>query len=412
MACDKETILFHIQRQISSGSPCEADIEELLEVFWELAGYEACYNTMLQGLITKLEAITYLMGCEAYSVDTKESHYTMTALTVADSVSDTITQSQATGSSSKYARGQANTKYDESSRALSDGHNTRTARGTEVGDGSSFYRDDGSGYARNDSQSFNAITNTSFTRDERLSSTDGVDRSNSNECNYEYSTNNTFGQGVNVAIIASSFTGTGSEWRKYNRANATGFENVEYLATNFGQQRDIGLTRGQGTHDWVSFFYSDIEWNEADHEVTTRRDRSDNRRTAEAHALGSGDGISETKAESKATTQGTAKSTTDSKSTREATRTSNKVAFELANSQRFRNLRLLYDQITQQIDHLKKRIRQTATPFIDQLPCKCVGDCCCMPRIPAHCSYLMQLGELYADTNCFQGCSPGTGRLW
>lgn len=412
MACDKETILFHIQRQISSGSPCEADLMDLLLVWWDLAQFEACYNIQLQGLITKLEAITYLMGCEAYSVDTKESHYVLTALTTADSVSDTVTQSQATGSTSKYSRGQGNTRYDESSRALSDVHNTRVARGTEVGDGSSFYRDDGHGYAFNNSQSFNAITNTSFSEDSRITSTDGLDRSNSNECNYEYSQNNSQGIGSFVPPLGASFTGTGSDWRKFVRSNASGFENVEYLATNSGFQRDIGLTQGAGTHDWSSFFYSDIEWREEDHEIITRRDRSDNRRTTEAHAQGSGDGISENKAESRSVSQGTAQSKTDARTDREANRTTNRVAFELANSQRFRNLRLLYDQITEQIAHIKKRARANAQPFIAQLPCRCESECCCMPRIPTHCNYLLELGKYYADTCSLSGCSPSSSSLW
>lgn len=405
MACDKETILAHIERQLASGSPCESDLSELLELFWELVYSEACYNDTLRGLLTKREAVFYLMGCEAYSVDVKESHYQMNARTVQDTVADSISQSQSTGSTSKFAKGQGNTRYDETSTAQSDSHSTREMRGSETGDGTSFYRDDGKGYGFNNSDSYNLINNKNTRTTEDKSESHQRSNSFDRECNYEYSTNNTQGNGVNFAVVGVSFTGTGSEWRKYNRSTGASADTQSYLGTHYGIAREDGLSQGWGTHDWYSFFQSDIAWDERDYEIRTSRDRSDHRRTAEAHAQGSGDGISEQRAEARATSQGTAKSEGTSSTDREATRTSHKSAFELANSQRFRNLRLIYDQISKQIEHLKRRIRQTAKPAMGVMSCCCVSECRCLPAISCDALYLINLGRSYvsdysSNTSC------------
>jgi hypothetical protein len=97
MACCKEEIICHIIKQFSVNSPCSNQMCEVIPAFWDMVSKEACGNCHLTALMTKREAVLFLLGCEAYSVDIEESHYTMSAEAKADSRADSNTQAQATG---------------------------------------------------------------------------------------------------------------------------------------------------------------------------------------------------------------------------------------------------------------------------------------------------------------------------
>lgn len=363
------------------GSPCDDTLCESIPIFWELVCSESFGNCQLRTLLTRREAVLFLLGCEAYSVDESQSHYRMDAITVADSRNDSHTQAQSTGSSTKFSKGNGNTRYDENSASRSDGTMKRTARATEKEDWESFYRDDGRGYGFNISQSFNFLRNRVNHNADRGQNVIRNEIGDRKDCNYEYSENDTEGRGSHIIIAGGSATQSTSEWRKYSRTRAFSDERDNESKFETATEDDTGLNTSRGTHTWGNAFYSDVDWFNNSYDIRISRDRSDTRRDASAEAQGTGDGINEEKDEGHSTAQGTSLTIGDSESTRTASRVSNRTAFDLANSQRFRNLRLLYDQITDQINHLKRRLKQRSLPVIDQLPCYCKGNCICTSRL-------------------------------
>lgn len=365
-------------RQLSGGSNCDQQLTSLIPAFWELTRAEGCYSNYIHMLLTKREAILALMGCEAYSVDQYDYHRVMDARTVADSVHDSRHQAQSTGDSVKFGVSHGETRYDEVNKARSTGDFNRHALATEVGDGRSFYRDDGHGDGFNNSQSTNTIT---VTDDETITNTvqgSSAETGSRSDCNYEYSTNHTVGSALGIIIAAFSFSGGGSEWRKYTKTRAHD-DDRSFHESKHGRRRDVNDDRsGQGTHEWQSRFFADIEWHERDYEVRTNHDRSDTRRHAEAHASGDGDGLSEEKMEGRNAAQGTAKLESVGKTDRNMVRTDNINAIKLANSQRFRNLRLIYDQLTEQIELAKRRFRGRAFARVATMRCNCNACCHCL----------------------------------
>lgn len=380
--CDPTTILESIKRQLLGASPCENALLELIPVYWDLTAAEGCFSTYLHALLTKREAILALMGCEVNSVDTYDRHRVLDGRTVADSASTLRTQSQRTSNSTMFSTGHGETRYDEVNTARSVGTVDRHGLQTEVGDGASTYRDDGRGSGFNNSRATNEIDAVDTEVSQNRANGGGSEFGYREDCNYEYSVNRTGGEAFGIMpVIIIGQTAGGSEWRKFTKTRAADSDSSTFQR-NFAANRDVrDVRRSSGTHGWGSFFQADIEWHERDYEVRRGHDRSDTRRHAEAHARGDGDGLSEDKAEGRNAAQSTTKSEFQSNATRTMNRVDNLSTVQLANSQRFRNLTLLYDQLTEQIEHEKNRTRARATPSIATLPCQCQSCCVCVGRL-------------------------------
>lgn len=383
MTCCKEKVLASIIKQLIAGSPCETEIPDIIPAFWDLVCAESAGDCHLRALLTKREAILFLMGCEAYSVDVSESHYNMASSTISDTISDFRSQAQATGSSNRFQKGHGETRYDEKSFAQKDMASKRTGRAKETSDGSSFYRDDGKGYGFNKSNSTNFIENRVNHQGTSKLEGNGDGGGTRRDCNYEYSRNKTNGSALAIPAIVfsfgTSFTGSTSEWRKYSQTRASSLDQYVSEFNANATERDTGLSTSKGRHDWESTFYADIEWFEKEYIIRTHNERFDTRSDQFAHADGNGDGINEERVESHNSAQGTAQAIGSSNTLRTHSRVSNRSAFALANSQRFSNLLRLYDQLNDQVNHLRKRLRQTSPPLIDIIPCNCEGSCCCLP---------------------------------
>lgn len=398
MTCDVNALQASIIRQFSASSPCGEELPDVIPAFWELAGFEACYNDYIRMLIVKREAVLFLMGCEVYSVDEYAMHFQMDDVRNADTVAKFTSQAQSTGNSTKFATGHGETRYDETNFARSNGDMVRHSRGTHTGDGVSDYRDDGRGTGFNNSFSTNSIEAVTTGFDDKTLNAAGTERGNRSDCNYEYSQNNSVGEGFLVAIVSGSATTTGSDWRKFTRNSSVDDDRTISTGRHFGQTDTLDERRGRGTHDWLSQFLSDIEWSENDFDIRVLRDRSDTRRHAEAHAQGNGDGLSEQKIEGHNAAQGTLKITGLSDTLRTHSRVWNRSLTNLAHSQRFKNLMRIYDQLTDQISHYKRRLRQRCGPSVGQLPCHCTNRCNCGPTLlraqclPGNFSSLVSLG--------------------
>lgn len=382
--CTSDRIIAQIVRTFAASTPCSEDLSDVVPAFWELVGPEGCYNDYLRGLLTKRETILFLMGCEAYSVDTIDKHYQLDRLRVDDKVYDLRSQSQSTGNSTRFHKGHGETRYDETSEGRSDGSSDRHMRSSEVGDGVSFYADDGRGSAFNSSGSTNEIE----ALEQRLqqNTIEGASQENGNrrDCNYEYSTNHSNGQSFVLPIVPLSIgagvTGSASEWRKFTATRARD-EDTSFRERHHAVYHDLRDERiGRGSHNWSNIFFSHVDWFDRDYEVRRQHERADHRRDVEAHSRGDGDGFSEDKTTAHNAAQGTAEVVVRMDRTRNDNRTWTRNEDYLANSQRFRNLRDLYDQLTEQIQHVKKRIKARAQPYIGQLPCNCDGCCTCVPR--------------------------------
>lgn len=408
MSCCKDEILASIIRQLIAGSPCESEIPDIIPVFWDLVCVESAGNCHLQALLTKREAILFLMGCEAYNVDTAESHYTLAASTVSDSISDFRSQAQSTGSSNRFQKGHGETRYDEKSYAQKDMQSKRTGRANEKSDGDSFYRDDGKGYGFNKSSSFNFIENRTNHQASSKLEGNGDGTGFRRDCNYEYSRNQTTGQSIGIPLIVitfgAGFTGSASEWRKYSQTIGNSFEEYVSEFNGTATERDTALSTSRGRHDWESAFTADIEWFEKEYIIRTHNERFDTKTDQFAHADGNGDGMNEERVESHNSSQGTAQAIGKSNTLRTHSRVSNKSAFALANSQRFGNLLRLYDQLNEQVNHLRKRLRQMSPPLIDIIPCNCNGTCCCLP--------IMRSRGLNAINSIAETCVNSSDVLW
>ncbi len=381
MACTDQELIDSIIRQLGSGNPCDDTLKDLVPALWELTSAESCGSSRLHLLNAKREAILALMGCEAYSVDTYDFHRQLDGTIKADSVSDLRAQSQATGNSTRFSLGQGATRYDEASKARSTGTMDRNDVATETGDGTSFYRDDGKGNGFNNSQSTTSIIATDVTLTQNTLGASSRETGARRDCNYELSVGNTRGAAAGILpALIYGFTGNTNEWRKFTTTTASDNDRSGRTSVHRGTRDVSDIREGQGTHDWLSQFLADIFWRDHDLDIKTAKDRTDTRRHQEAHAQGNGDGFSETKDEARNAAQGTVKSEGTSSSTRTQRRVDSINAVTLANSQRFRNLQLIYDQITAQIAFEKKRIRMLYRgSHIATLPCCCKGRCCCVP---------------------------------
>lgn len=381
MSCTSDNIINAIIRQWGDNQ-CGNELTDVVPALWRLVASEACQSIELQALLTKAEVVLYLMGCEAYSVDTYDRNRQMNGVTTADSRNDIRSQAQSTGNSTRFSKGNGTTNYDETSKARSYGNVDRHATATEIGDGKSFYRDDGKGRGHNNSQSSTDISGLEGSQSHATVNGSSHEEGFRSDCNYEYSTQNTNGKAKGVLpVYLGSFSGGGSEWRKFTRTRAFDGEQSNRVSKSGSIHTVDDLRTSQGTHDWDSFFLADIFWTDTDYEIKQAHDRSDTRRHAEAHAQGSGDGISEEKVEAHNASQGTAKAEQSGNSKRTMRRTDNQTTVGLSNSQRFRNLQNIYDQLLIQIKHVKARLKTGSIPAIRELPCSC-GNCCrCLPYV-------------------------------
>ncbi len=379
--CTDDALIASIIRQLGSGNPCDDTLKDLVPALWELTAAESCGSSRLHLLNAKREAILALMGCEAYSVDSYDFHRQLDGTIKADSVSDIRTQAQSTGNSTRFSLGQGATRYDENSNARSVGTMDRNDVATETGDGTSFYRDDGKGNGFNNSQSTTSILARDETNTINTVVATNQERGARRDCNYEISTGLQDGSGLGILpLVVVGATGSVSEWRKFTTTSASDVDSALRTTKHSTIHAVSDFRDGQGTHDWLSQFLADIFWRDHDLDIKTAKDRTDTRRHQEAHAQGNGDGFSENKDEAHNAAQGTVKSESSSRSTRTARRVDSINAVTLANSQRFRNLQLIYDQITKQIVFEKKRIRMLFRGSnIATLPCCCKSRCCCVP---------------------------------
>lgn len=377
MACCKEEIICHIIKQFSVNSPCSNQMCEVIPLFWDMVSTEACGDCNLAALLTKREAVLFLLGCEAYSVDTAESHYMMTAEAKADSRADSNTQAQSTGSSQKRMEAHGETVYNEKSNANSVYNMNRVGRAKEQTDGSSFYRDDGKGFGYNKSESFSFIRNRLSHISVQKDVSVGNGEQSRRDCNYEYSQNYTFGNGYGIPPVLGSFTSTTSDWRKYQRTNGVDNMITEFTGTADAKDIDTNLSTSRGVHRWEDTFLADIYWYEKEYIQRFHNERMDSRKVATAHSDGTGNGMHEQKDETNSASQGTSLTVGDSETLRTASKVSNLTAFAIANSQRFTNLEGLYDQLTEQINHARKRARANSMPLLDIIPCVCKSECCC-----------------------------------
>jgi len=387
--CDATTILDSIKRQLAGSSPCEDELLILIPTFWELTAEDGCYSTYVHALMTKRETVLALMGCEAYSVDSYDRHRQMDTVTIADSKSTLRSQAQSTANSTRFSTGHGETRYDETNKARSVGTMDRHALATETGDGTTNYRDDGSGNGFNNSAATNSIEVLDQRLEQNITRGASQETGNRNDCNYEYSTSVTDGdaRGINLGLIVfgigafGSFTGTGSEWRKFTKTRANDADSSQHQTNHFMQHDVRDERKANGSHSWLSQFQADVEWHNSDYDIKISHDRSDTRRHAEAHAQGNGDGMSEDKIEAHNAAQGTAKTEFDSNATRTVDRSDNMSVVILANSQRFRNLNMIYDQLTLQINQAELRYSSRAPAKIAVLPCNCNACCRCSGRI-------------------------------
>ena len=382
MTCCKEKIIQRIICQFSGG--CASQLKDVLPFYWDMALCISGGNCELQMLIVRQQAIGFLMGCEAQSYDTEESHFTLVAEARATVRSDFNSQLQSTSSSNRFGNEKGETKYDESNNAQSEYNSLRTGRAEDVSDGSSFFRDDGRGFGTNRSDSFNFIRNRTNHLLARKVNRINKSANGHHDCNWEYSHNNKSGSAgtISAGILGGyGFTGSTSEWRKYQRSQSQGSDHDE--ATNYadGYEDDDGLHTTRGTHRWEDQFLGDIEWLDKEAIKRFHNERFDSRREASAHAEGAGNGLNERRDEMHSAAQGTGQQRGDGESHRLSTRNSNLNAFQVLNSQRFTNLLRLYDQLVEQIAHVRKRIIANSLPAIDVIPCYCYGECCCMQRL-------------------------------
>lgn len=386
--CDTDTILEAIRRQITSSSPCEDELVDLIPFYWELTASEGCYNTQLHMLLTKREAILALMGCEVQSVDSYDRHRILDGLAIQSSASTLRAQSQSTGNSARYSVGNGETKYDEKTVGRSQGAMDEHGIHTENGDGISYSRDNSKGSGSNVSGSESTIDSVMTGLNSTITHAGSRDSGDTGDCNYEYSTDNTFGRGGALLPYASfSFNGSGSDWRKFMKSSSNANSN-SFRDTNWSMTRDVVDWRyGTSKHNWFNYFQSDIVHSARDYDIIRGHSRSDSRRHSQSQSQGAGDGMSEDRIDAKNAAQGTGRSEQKANASRELNRSDNQTTLILANSQRFNNLRRIYDQLTTQIMLLKKRIQHTAMPQICVLPVCCCGSC------------LTCLGRLYADCN-------------
>lgn len=359
---------------IGAAGPCAPDLGDIIESAWETAIIEACGNPKLQFYVAKRNAVLALMGCEAYAVDEKFKQTQHDAVNKANSLSTLRSQAQSTGSTNRFARAHGESVFNENSRARSAGDMDRHARSTETGDGRSTYRDDSKGNGFNNSDSLRGVVGDGESKYLRLITMDNREQGDQVDCNFEssYNTTNTVNGVVGfppLVIVAGDVTASRNEWRKYiNRSGSHTRSRSRLITTNQDGFKQTDAS-GTSTHSWLSQFFSDTEQHSLDTDIRVSHDRTDSRRHAEAQAVGNGNGLSEAKVESNSSSQGTSLSEakTDSVSTSQST--FNSSGYSLANSQRFRNLRLLYDQLNLRIIREKSHIRNSQPALIATQEC-------------------------------------------
>lgn len=373
MDCSTNKIVQSIIRQFSADNPCGYDLTQVVPAFWELAERESCFSNELRALLTKRELVLFLLGCQAYSSDFSQFDYSKDASTVSDTVSNTRAQAQSTGNSTRFQRGQGETKYSDASNSNTLGTGKRVMRGTQVGDSVLNFSDDGRGNGFN-----NSLSTSNRNESERRATSYTIDAiggldSLRRDCNYEYSTNNTDGKAFVLPVIpisiGLSFTGTGSEWRKYTKQFGLESEEMRRDTATSASASHFRVSTSNGVRDWQTFFTADVKWHERYFDIVRRRDRHDHRRDTEAHFRGSGNGINEDKTNTHNAEQGTGLVEARSDTLRIASSVSNTNFVSLSNSQRFTNLRNIYDQLTERIALLKRRLRSTSKPSTGQMCC-------------------------------------------
>lgn len=359
---------------ISSAGPCATDLCDIIESAWDTAAIEACGNDRLHFYVAKRNAVLALMGCEAYSTDEAFRQTQADSITKANSLSTLRSQQQSTGSTNRFARSHGESVFNEKSYARSTGDMDRHARSTETGDGRSTYRDDSRGNGFNNSDSLRTVIGDGEELTTRQVAETRTERGSRVDCNFEssYNTTNTVNGVVGfppLVIVAGDVTASRNEWRKFiNRSENDTMVHTRFESTVSDAFRETNGT-GNSTHTWLSQFFTDTEQHSLDTDIRVSRDRSDSRRHSEAQAVGNGNGLSEAKVESNSSAQGTLLSQANTNATATTTSTYNATGYTLANSQRFRNLRLLYDQLQARITREKWHIKMSQRALIATQEC-------------------------------------------
>lgn len=370
--------LSNLTKQLTEAAgPCSANLTDIIESAWDTAAVEACGNDRLRFFVAKRNVILALMGCEAYSID--ESFNQTQGDTVSKETKTTTfrAQQQATGSSNRFAKLHGESIFSETSAADSHAEMDRHETAKETGDGASSYRDDSHGDGFNNQDSLRTSIGTGESLNTRTINLLATEDAYHIECNFEASYNRTssFMNAVGFTLIlnasgAGTATGTVSEWRKFLSRKGDEIRSRDRTETTVGDGFKNLDGSANSTHTWLSQFFTDIESHNLDTDIRVGRNRLDSRRHAEAQASGNGSGLSETKIEGNSSAQGSAQAESKSDGLATVQGTTNGIGYTLANSQRFRNLRLMYDQIQERITLLKKRLRFSSTPLITHFSCE------------------------------------------
>lgn len=377
-----DQIKAYLLSSLEAFTPCMDDMSGSVDAWWTLLRPLAGCDNELTYLLVRKEALSALMMCAAYQVDTRtgNSNTNYAARSKTNSVS--WAQAQSTSQSNNHNDFISEDKYDDVSDSSSGSGSSRLEQHSSYLINLRYYRDTGHGesHARNAAKGAMGAYSTSM--DHATSATNGVTRGYRGGCTYSYEGHRDRAPlrlSLSLAIVSFSITNNAY-------AGSSGRTHTAYMQ-NSGGQAHVAGSEGEdkserqasneagGSH--TEYFNAHVDEHQC--EVTGSRadDNSQSEEHRRTHAEGFGYGHSRYDAAGNTSSQGSSQQHSDAYSESTGSRNSASISTDLKKSQYFQHLKDLLANTKELITYKRKLLQKRMGYGIGQmLYASCDGYCC------------------------------------
>lgn len=335
---------------LTAADPCApGDLGAKLGLWWSITKMQSGCDAELQFLMTKREAIKYLMGCAAYQVNQRDSRAETHSKTVGETRQDGWMQAQQTNQNSNFADSVGQQRYNDFSDASADSGSKRDAMAESHDKAAQCMHDIGHGESLTENEALRE--SASHRHSQNFKEGEGEIRGNGarSGCNYTFSQSKTQSETRHVVIAGAAHTGRGSTWDAFSRNVTESYQ--QNKSRSYGETLNRAATGSNSTSQRTSssYFNAHVDDGSSSSTQAHSEEHSTSFRDTRSHAEGLGQGANESKSQGQQSAQATSQAHSDGEAHRQTNKNGFLIMDALSLHQRFEHLKYLYDQATEQI---------------------------------------------------------------
>lgn len=354
----------YIVTSLSLADPCApTDLNQSVDLFWELAKLQSMCDPELRYLFTTREAIKYLMGCKVWEVDYSKTVSRNDMGFTSEQRQDGWNQAQSTGQSTSFRDAIGQSRYNDFSDSSMDAISQRNAQANSHDESEACMHDIGHGGNLSETQGERKSRNerVAGSQTQAIRRTDG--KGSRGSCNYQFSAAKARGSNYGGLLWTGGASGRRTGWTAYSRDYTKNEEKVRNSGFRESQANSAGGSNSKTERQSSSYFNNHVDDSSRSSTQAHSEDHAAGTRDSKSHAEGLGQSANETKSQSQNSMQGTAQAHSDGEQHRERNSSGFSVMDSAKLHQRFEHLKDMYDQLSERIEYRKWQLRSGVKIF-------------------------------------------------